>query len=382
MQAKLEKSLGILSLVPLACSLVFGMMKEQNISEGLIKEFIPNTKKITRLADSLYEVETEDQSQYVSFAGHAGYAGPMHLAVSVGKDRKINTVALLKSPDTKPYLDKILEHKMPDAFIGQDITKLDAPDAVSGATMSSNAIIHGVEKASYALTANETVRQNLSIEKANPEPEKIRYAGSFANLAALLVIFAGAFWVSAKNFKWNRKKAHFALTALSFVTLGVLYSSQFSLATVSLLLGGTWLAGLANYAPLLALFLALLAVLITKKNLYCAHVCPFGALQEGLSLITNCKAPKQHPAAKWTSRFFALAVLCFALYFANPSCAGYEPFGKTFNMIGSFTLFALSVTVILASLIFKRPWCNIFCPVTPFFDYVMFWRKLISKKGA
>lgn len=382
MHLNAEKTIGIFSLIPLACSFAFGIMKEQSISEQLIKEFIPNTKKINHLTDDVYEVETNGKNVYVSFADHAGYAGPMHLAVAVDSDRKIHTVALLSSPDTKPYLDKILTNKMPHAYIGQDITELDAPDAVSGATMSSNAIIRGVEKAGYALTADETVRQNLNIAEANPKPEQKVYSGSIANLAVLFAVFIGALFLSAKNFRWNRKKAHMLLGAVSLASLGFLYGSQFSLATVSLFLSGAWLNGLANYAPLLAFVLALAVLLVTKKNLYCAHICPFGALQEGLSAITGCSAPAQQAPAKWISRFFALAVLCFSLYYANPSYASYEPFGKTFNMIGTFTLFALSITVIFASLIFRRPWCSMFCPVTPFFDYITFWRKLIFKKGS
>ncbi len=382
MNTKLEKYIGILSIIPLIFSIVLGFLKEQNTSIKLIQEFIPNSKNILHYTDNIYKVIAENNLPlYISFASHVGYSGPMQLAIIANQEKKIDTVVLIKSPDTKPYLDKILENKLPNHFLNQSITNIIPPDAVSGATISSNAIIHAVEKASHNLITNNTVQQELAIPQQhnqNIKQNAIFSSSELYKLGIVLFLFLSAFWISTKNFKYNKLKSHYILAGLSFVSVGILFSMQFSLSTITLLLSGIWKNGIASYAPLFALILAILCVVFTKKNLYCSHICPFGTLQEGISLITHCSMPPKNNFIKWITRFFTLLILCFAIYYAIPSYATYEPFGKTFNMIGSFTLFVLSIAVILSSLIFKKPWCHLLCPMTPFFDYILFWRKLLT----
>ncbi len=113
-------------------------------------------------------------------------------------------------------------------------------------------------------------------------------------------------------------------------------------------------------------------------------ICPFGGLQEGLGRITGCAPPKRTGWMKWTARSFALTALCSAMYFRNPSDAMYEPFGMAFSFIGSSALFALTVLIVVASLVVRRPWCMLFCPVTCLFDYlacVRRWTECSLRRG-
>ena len=354
---QIEKLVGIFSLIPLIFSVIFGFLKDQNIGYKLIQDFIPNTKNILHYTDNIYKVIAGNNIPfYVSFASHVGYAGPMQLAIIVDKEKKINTVVLIKSPDTKPYLDKILENKLPNHYLNQEITHIDAPDAISGATLSSNAIINAVDTASQNLLNNKDFQNEFNIISNKKEQETITTSFSlseFYKLATIFLLFLSAFWMSTKKFKFNKLKSHYVIAGISFISIGILFSMQFSLSTITLLLSGIWKNGVASYAPLLALLLAILCVFFTNKNFYCNHICPFGSLQEGISLITHCSVPQKKKSIVWISRFFALFILCYAIYYAIPSYATFEPFGKTFNMIGSFTLFILSIAVIISSLIFK-----------------------------
>lgn len=69
---------------------------------------------------------------------------------------------------------------------------------------------------------------------------------------------------------------------------------KFSLGTVHLLLSGGWMRGVASHAALTCLLLAVAVFFLTRKNLYCATLCPFGAVQEGLGRITGC-SPRGAP---------------------------------------------------------------------------------------
>jgi len=61
----------------------------------------------------------------------------------------------------------------------------------------------------------------------------------------------------------------------------------------------------------------------------------------------------------------------------------YEPFGKAFNFIGSGVIYSLTILIVLASLMFKRPWCHLFCPTTMIVSYFRFARKsLMGKPGG
>lgn len=396
-----EKIIAVLSLVLLCFCLSAGILKDQEARDVQIKIIVPEAKNIVHISDGLYSLEKgkngQKENMYLSFAEASGYAGPMQVAILVDRLGKIQTLALVKSPDTKPYLDSILKAKMPETFLNTHIQDPRTPDTISGATISSNAIIHAVQKASANLTNHEQIiskekafhlneeellRQNIiCLNQGYMEKDKSKLSLSMTEIVKIGLVFAFfalALFISSKKYTLNKKKSRLALLVLSVLLLGFLYSTQFSLATLALLFSGTWLYGLASYAPLICLILAFSTFFMTKKNLYCTYICPFGALQEGMSLITSCSTPKIHPVYTWISRFFALGILCFALYFMSPSSASYEPFGKTFNMVGTLTLFILSGSIILISLFIQRPWCRLLCPMTPIFDYVQFWRKWLG----
>lgn len=409
---KLKKFVAVLSLLALCFAWAAGVMRGQSSLESQIKNIVPETASFELIDTNLYEIRTEQKGKYyISFATHPGYAGAMQIAIVVNTEGIIETVALIKSPDTKPYIKQILDAKLPDAYLGQSIQSNEAPDAVSGATMSSVALTSAIEKASTRLITNAKVlAENPNFQILNQEsatintnatetnaktstaPQNAKQSnslqiGSFElsytelfKCALVFLFFGFALFLSSKTFPWNKKRARYILLASSLILLGFLYSTQFSFSTVAMFVSGMWLVGLASYAPLICLILAIIIFIYSKKNIYCAHICPFGALQEGISLITNCSGPKVDPILTWISRFFALSLLCFALYFSSPASASYEPFGKTFNMVGSLTLFMLSSAIILASLFIKKPWCKLLCPISPFFDYIQFWRSWIFKR--
>lgn len=362
----LERILAVATLCILLAAWVAGGVRSEGASLGRIKNISSEIENVRQVRPSVFEGNRKGDSAdklYIGLAEHPSYGGTLQVAVVVNMDEVIERVALVQTTDTTTYIDRVLGDGVLDAFLGAPDTDLPQVDAVSGATLSSSAMIRGVEKATSYIRGTAVSREpvNLSTEE-------------LVKAALTLSLFLMAVFISSRLFRWNKIYARLALLAVSTVVLGFMYGAQFSLSSLVLLMAGLWTKGLASYTALICLVLAVLVFFVTRKNLYCAMVCPFGGLQEGLGRITKCSAPKKTGWMKWTARAFALVALSAALYFRNPSDAQYEPFGMAFSFIGSTAIFALFVLIVVASLIIKRPWCTLLCPVTPVFDYLAFMR--------
>ncbi len=383
----MEKFSAIISLLTLILCFVAGFLRNQDLLGEQITAIIPNSTSFETMSNDIYAVTKQDGEEVLLvFGTYPGYAGPMRSALVVSALGIVEAVSIVESPDTQPYLKKIIDARIPNAYLNSHIEHIPIPDSVSGATLSSVALKEGIKHAAYALMRNEDVRAafpQLRITENSIAAAKINSTQGNVSLSTtecikiilVFLFFLCALYITSKKFLWNKQYARYVLLTASVILLGFLYGTQFSLATIAIACSGVWLIGLASYAPLICLILAIGIFLYTKKNIYCMFICPFGAVQEGISCILHCKAPQRTAFMQWTSRFFALGLMCFALYFSQASAASYEPFGKTFNFVGSLTLFALSSTIIVLALFVKKPWCHLFCPITPFFDYIYFWRK-------
>jgi hypothetical protein len=327
---------------------------------------------LVQISDGLYKghvKDAPDQFLYVAHADYPSYGGPLRTALVVDGRKKIRHVAILESDDTRSYLDRVVEQAgILDHYAGKTLDNLPEVDGISGATLSSTAIIRSVDAAAQKIGTTQfgLPAKGVEIRKtATPETAK---------LMLICLFFAGAVVISRKGFK-HRTTARTAMLVMSAVTLGFWLGAQFSLSTVATLISGTWLKGMATYAALLCLVLAIALFLITRKNLFCAYICPFGAVQEMLGRITGCAPPRSRKWMDWTARAWVLAVLAGALYFHTPADAMYEPFSKAFNFVGSGIVYGLTIVVVIGSLVVRRPWCNLFCPAKAVFFYLGFARK-------
>jgi len=360
----------VATLCILFATWVAGGVRSEGASLERIKNISAEIENVRQVRPSVYEGHRKgDPADKLSIgiAEHPSYGGPLQVAVVVNGREVIERVALIQSTDTSTYIKRVLGDGVLDAFLGASDTQFPQVDAVSGATLSSTAMIKGVEKATAYIRGTALENSDVSLSS-----EEILKAALTCSL------FLMAFFISSRFFRWNKKYARLGLLAVSTVILGFMYGAQFSLSSLVLLLAGLWTSGLASYTALICLVLALLVFFITKKNLYCAMICPFGGVQEGLGRITKCSAPKKIGWMKWTARGVALLAMSAALYFRNPSDAQYEPFGMAFSFIGSTALFALTVLIVVASLVIKRPWCTLLCPVTCVFDYLAFVRNWLA----
>ncbi|SEA71511.1 4Fe-4S binding domain-containing protein [Desulfuromusa kysingii] len=375
----MKRVINIMIAVMIPLILALAWIGGEHRTESAIMEQIQNVSKditdVTPIGERLYQGRKLDSEVpvYIALDDKPSYGGPLTVATVVDDKGTIEHVAILQSTDTSSYLDQVVGLGILRAFVKQPIDAMPQVDMISGATISSSAITRGVEQAANNIGVAKFNLPKIEMETAPATPET-------AKLITILLFFVAAYYLTSKHFPWDRKKTRVILMTLSVLTLGFTYGALISLSTVVTLLSGNWVKGLASYAPLFCLVLALIPFLFARKNLYCSVICPFGAVQEGLGKITGCSAPVRARWMVWLTRSWVFMLLVAAVYFHAPSDSIYEPFGKAFTFIGSGTVYALTILVVISSLLFKRPWCKLFCPATVLFDYFSFARNALLKR--
>ena len=116
--------------------------------------------------------------------------------------------------------------------------------------------------------------------------------------------------------------------------------------------------------PLTALlfFLIPLIFALLFGRVFCAGVCPLGAIQE-LTGIKPVKLPKTVESIMTAIPFvyLALAVLFSALQSEFIICR-YDPFVGIFRLDASYTMIIFGILLLLAGVFINRPYCRYLCP--------------------
>ncbi len=362
-----SKCMWIMSILVIALAWFAGDRSSRDILLVQLHEMEPSLADINMVKDGIYRAQSIYGEVYIALDAVPGYGGPVRVAVVVDKDKRICRLAILEARETRSYLNDVIKSGLIDVFAGKDIDKMPVAHAVSGATMTSIAILQSIDNAVHRVDAIRSGADYAETRRHISEKE-------ITKTAVVVCLFVLALWVKSNWFPWSRKWGRRGCLFLSFVTLGVVFAAQPNLSTLVLFLSGLWTSGLASYTTLVCLLLSGCIVLITGNNLYCQMVCPFGALQEGLSGIFRPKAPVLPSWTRWIARLLVLAVICFGLFFRAPGNAAYEPFSKVFSFTGSGVMFAVAIISVLASLFFLRPWCGTLCPMRSIFEFVRFGR--------
>ena len=367
MWQRTEKVLWLLSILLVLAAWIAGANRAGQSLQAQILSIDPSITDLELLAENIYRGKSPLGEVYIALESHSGYGGPVKSAVVVGADKRVRQVAVLESMETSSYLSNVIKSGILERFPGATLESPPQVDAVTGATLTSEAIVLGLDR------AIKRVNQVLFDVQFTEEPQEISSI-EIAKAIATVGLFVLALWISSSWFPWSKKwGVRFSLLC-GFLVLGVMYASQPSIATVVLLLSGTWSSGLASYATILCLLLGVCVVLVTRKNLYCQMICPFGAVQEGLGIILHPKPVTRSEGLRWLTRLTVLVVISLGLYYRKPGLVSFEPFSMVFSFIGSGLIYATAVLAILASLFIFRPWCNTLCPVKAVFDFIRFGR--------
>ncbi|MBN1127254.1 MAG: 4Fe-4S binding protein [Sedimentisphaerales bacterium] len=126
-----------------------------------------------------------------------------------------------------------------------------------------------------------------------------------------------------------------------------------------------WSLGDPDYAvPIAAVIFFALPLIFTLffGRIFCAAVCPLGAIQD-LVVVHPIRIPMWLESAL---RLFAYAYLAAAVLFAVTSSVllicRYDPFVPIFRLGGSFHIFILGGALLIIGLFIGRPYCRFICP--------------------
>jgi NosR/NirI family nitrous oxide reductase transcriptional regulator len=360
-------SLGALGLMLAAW--LFGYFTTGKSVEPFVSEVLPGVTN-TSLQGSVYR-GYDSQGNLIGYAGvggATGYGGPINVLVGVDPAGNVIGVKIVEHRETPGFFRRLPESHFFEQFLGKGYTSSlrldDDIDAVSGATVSSEAVARAVREQVRAIAKN----QIGAVVSAQPEPIRIGPPEW-----VLIGLFATGY-VGHKSRQKNLKKwlRRFSLLA-GVILVGFVYNMPLSLSHFISLLSGYW----PDWHTHLYWFILLGGMLFVTsaqgKNPYCTWFCPFGAVQEGMGRVANTKLfrPRSlHVILKWSQRGLAFTAILLGLAFRQPAAASFEPFGTLFDFTGNIAQWILLVLILLTSLVIYRPFCNYVCPMDPIVSYI------------
>jgi len=285
-----------------------------------------------------------------------GYAGPIDVAISLDRAGVVQGVRVLRSRETPRYFARL------EGWFGalagwRAVRSGERPpvDAVSGATVSSRAILETVQAASIAFSAAAGLGSAADgHERRVRIPLETWVLGASALLALLL---------RRRTLPvLGRRLAMAAVVA----GLGIALNVQMSVVHIGAWCSYPWAVpsfGLAFILPFaVPLFVALFG------NLYCGWLCPFGALQELTLALRPSRWRWEPPPKAWRwGRHLKYAVLVAAVvaFLADPELRADEldPLAVVFGGSATPAMGALIFGLLASSWAIPRFWCRMLCPV-------------------
>ncbi len=286
-----------------------------------------------------------------------GYAGPVPVLVGLAPDGTITGVALAPHHETPTYVARLEQGGFLRQFAGRraaDAFELDGDiDGVTRATVTAAAVAEGVRR-SARTGAHGIYGLELPPEPSRRAPLPWLRLGA---VAGALLLGLAAQLAASPALRWGTAVASAAL-------LGFWQSTWISAPHLANALRWRW-PPFGAHAAWYLLFGVALGCALLWRNLYCARLCPFGALQELCHALSPWRLPgspeEDRLARRLRITFLWLAtVAVFA--FGAEGAAGYEPFGTAFDRQGGRLRWALLIAVLLLAAVRHRPWCRYFCP--------------------
>jgi hypothetical protein len=288
-----------------------------------------------------------------------GYQGPSDLLLLLDPEERLTHLSLRSTFDNEPYVKLMLEDEyFFNTFVGFDLNELsqidmvDAGiDGVTGATKTSITAAEGLVEA-----AGELIRIR------QPAPPKRWIDLSVREAGTILVVLAALF-IAFTRLRGNRK-LRIAFQIVLVFYLGFINADMLSQAQLI----GWARNGIAwQVAPALVFLTAaaLIAPIFTGRQVYCTHICPYGAAQDWLAR----RLPKQISIrGKLETVLSCLPVLLLAWILIVAmghlpfSLVGLEPFDAFVFRIAGWATISVAVVGLIASLFVPRAYCRYGCP--------------------
>ena len=300
----------------------------------------------------------------------AGYQGPSELLIGLDPDGVIVAAALRNSYDNQPYVSYLNEEPyFWKTFVDRSLPGLanvdieaEQVEGVSGATMTSLAVADTLVAAAAEL-------EQRAANASQPVPERSVHWGNndIGSLAVILLAIVigttrlrGMRWVGVI---WN-------LVLIGY--FGLLTGNLISLAVLT----GWAASGVAwRFAPGLVavVFVSLVLPPVTKRNLYCSHVCPHGAAQQLLRRLSRrrWKIPARWSTLlTWVPGVTLVAAIVVTALGIDGSVASWEPFNAYIWYVAGAGSIAVAIVSLAVSAKVPMAYCRYACGTGRLLDYV------------
>lgn len=283
-----------------------------------------------------------------------GYGGKVSLTIVLNQDSVIERIILNDNAEDRPFLDMVYATGLFEAWNGLSVDDAlnKQVNFVSGATMSSSAVIRSME-----LTLQELSTQEVTTPKSSKATFSLKWQSILALLVMINSVLVATIFIKSKGYRkiqlW-----------LNLVVLGVLCGSFISMnAVVSSISSGILLG--ANYLAGLMIILAVVMPIMTGRKFYCFYLCPLGSMQEILGGVRKSKLKLPKKVVQY-GRYLPTIIwgTCLILWSLNLglNIGGYELFSSLLIATATTPFLILLAILGVCSIFINRPYCQYICP--------------------
>lgn len=287
-----------------------------------------------------------------------GYGGEIILMLIIDKTNIIRAVHVLRNDETPAFYNKVVQAGLLNSWNLMPVANArnSKADAVSGATITSDAIINAFHR-----TVSWYLNDLNNTTKINRNKFFIHISIGLVLILALLHYYQPDYF----------KKSRWLLQIASIIIIGFLSGGFISAA----LLYGWLIHGISfQIMPLIVIIFSISVCipLFSRKAFYCNFICPYGACQELAGKIYSKKItfkPVINKILRYTrSVLFFILVFVLMIWSNSVDLSLIEPFMAF--IIKSLTWYSLTMAVvfIIISVFINRPWCNYFCMTGQLFE--------------
>jgi hypothetical protein len=293
--------------------------------------------------------------------GVTGYAGPTDTLVVLDEGDRIAGLRIRASADTPNHVDDVTRDR---GFMGQldgltwaqaaafDV-RASAIDAVSGASLTSRAVMDGV-----------------ALRLAGTAAPPARWHWSARDTVAIAVVAGALLLAFAGRAVRPRVRVAFAVATVAGLGLG---GGDF--VAQSLLVGWTAGAPPLRTAPGLVLLVVVAFVVpwASGRAIYCQQICPHGLLQDLVARLSPWRwrvRADVRRGLRWLPRGLLVLVFASALIGMPADYAALEPFDAYLLAGAAVFSIAWALVGLAAAVVVPRAYCRFGCPTGALLDGV------------
>lgn len=350
-----------------------------------VKPFFPDALRIRRgePVDDWFEILDQHGSVIGFFLRSSpaadavhGFQGPTDFLAFFDNRKKLLRMAIRSSFDNsepEPFVRYVQEddYFLAEQFQGKTLEELSAMDTeqvegVSGATMTSDGIIRALQHLAAKVLEDE--------QRAKAENEK---PGTFSWLrfgirdAGALTILLLAFLMAFSRLRRIRRVRVLFQSAL------VGYLGFYNGDLLSQLLFYGWATNGVPWSTAIGILsISLAAILVpvfSRTNLYCHHICPFGAAQSLVGRMVREKKKLPRGMHRWLKLIPGILIgLIFlsVLLGWDWNLSMFEPFDAFNPRVAGWASILIAVAGLGASVFYPQAYCKYGCPTGAMLEYL------------